>query len=63
MVSSGADGGAIRARLLLVRPERADRQRQRASVEGRSHIPHKLQTALTPAQEVVAVVVALRNQA
>jgi len=33
--------------------------RHRDSVEDRSHTPHRLQTTLSPAQEVVAV--ALRN--
>ena len=30
--------------------------RKRDSVQDRSHTPHRLQTTLTPAQEVVAVV-------
>lgn len=29
--------------------------KHRASVHGRSHMPHRLQTTLTPAQEAVAV--------
>jgi transposase InsO family protein len=47
--------GTVLAERFGVTPQTVYKWRKRDSVEDRSHTPHRLQTTLTPAQEMVAV--------
>ncbi|WP_407692441.1 hypothetical protein [Rhabdonatronobacter sediminivivens] len=54
-IQASAEVGTALAARFGVTPQTVYKWRKRDSVEDRSHTPHRLQTTLTPAQEVVAV--------
>ena len=54
-IQASDDAGTVLAERFGVTPQTVYKWRKRDSVEDRSHTPHRLQTTLTPAQEVVAV--------
>ncbi len=55
VIQSSDEAGTVLAERFGVTPQTICKWRKRDSVEDRSHTPHRLQTTLTPAQEVVAV--------
>jgi transposase-like protein len=55
------DAGTVLAARYGVTRQTFYKWRKRDSIEDRSHSPHRLQTTLQPAQEAVAVAVALRT--
>ena len=54
-IQASDDAGTVLAERHGVTPQTICKWRKRDSVADRSHTPHRLQTALTPAPEVVAV--------
>jgi len=55
-IQASDEVGTVLAERFGVTPQTIYKRCKRDSVEDRSHTPHRLQTALTPAQEAVAVV-------
>lgn len=60
-IQASTETAAMLAERFGVTEQTIYKWRHRDSVEDRSHTPHRLQTTLTPAQEAVAVAVALRK--
>ena len=54
-IQASDEVGTVLAERFGVTPQTIYKWRKRDTVEDRSHTPHRLQTTLTPAQEVVAV--------